>query len=216
MAGITLFSKTRELEAQTDEFCDRVSEGALAFKIGVNCYLSGDFAAFEQKKRQVSELESRGDELRREIQRRLYVETLIPESRADVLELLENTDQILNSCESVIWQFAIEKPDIASEFVRDFEKHIEAVTEAVDALVIALRAFFRGGETVADQMHKVIFYESEADSVSHRLMTAMFATDMDLGHKNQLRHFVLHIDNIADVAEDVADHLGICALKRAI
>ena len=28
---ITLFSRTRELEAQTEEFCDKVSEGALAF-----------------------------------------------------------------------------------------------------------------------------------------------------------------------------------------
>ena len=216
MAGITLFSKTKELEAQTDEFCDKVAEGVLAFKLGVGRYLDGDLSAFDEKKQQVSALESRGDELRREIQRRLYLETLIPESRADVLELLENTDEILNACESSMWQFAIEKPVIANEFVSDFNSLIEAVGASVEALVMALRAFFRGSEAVSDHMHKVIFYESEADSVSHRLMTAMFASDMDIGHKNQLRHFVLHIDNIADVAEDVADHLGIFALKRAI
>jgi predicted phosphate transport protein (TIGR00153 family) len=216
VAGITLFSKTKELEAQTNEFCDKVAEGVLAFKLGVNRYLDGDFSAFDEKKQQVSALESRGDELRREIQRRLYLETLIPESRADVLELLENTDKILNACESAMWQFAIEKPVIANEFVSDFNSLIEAVVESVDALVMALRAFFRGSEAATDHMHKVIFYESEADTVSHRLMTAMFASDLELGHKNQLRHFVLHIDQIADTAEDVADHLAIFALKRAI
>ena len=78
MAGISLFSKTRELEAQTEEFCDKVAEGLLAFKLGVSRYLDGDIAAFDEKKQQVSALESRGDELRRQIQRRLYVETLIP------------------------------------------------------------------------------------------------------------------------------------------
>jgi len=216
VAGITLFSKTKELEAQTDEFCDKVAEGVLAFKLGASRYFDGDFSAFDEKKQQVSALESRGDDLRREIQRRLYLETLIPESRADVLELLENTDHILNACESAMWQFAIEKPVIANEFVSDFNGLIEAVAESVDALAMALRAFFRGSEGASDHMHKVIFYETEADTVSHRLMTAIFATDMELGHKNQLRHFVLHIDHIADVAEDVADQLGIFALKRAI
>jgi len=58
--------------------------------------------------------------------------------------------------------------------------------------------------------------QTEADTVSHKLMAAMFASDMDLSHKNQLRHFILHIDNIADVAEDAADRLAIFALKRAI
>ena len=216
MAGITLFSKTKELEGQTNEFCDKVAEGVLALKLGVSRYLDGDFSAFDEKKQQVLALEHRGDELRREIQRRLYLETLIPESRADVLGLLEDTDQILNGCESVMWQFAIEKPAIANEFVSDFNSLVEAVFESSDALVKALRAFFRGSEEASDHMHKVIFYESEADAVSHRLMTAMFESDMELGHKNQLRHFVLHIDHIADTAEDVADHLAIFALKRAI
>jgi uncharacterized protein Yka (UPF0111/DUF47 family) len=81
---IMLFSKTRELETQTDEFCDKVSQGVLAFNIGVKAYLEHDQEAFEEKRRHVSELESRGDELRREIQRRLYLETLLPESRGDV------------------------------------------------------------------------------------------------------------------------------------
>ena len=216
VVDMTLFSKTKELEAQTDEFCDKVSEGALAFKLGVSRYLKGDFAAFAQKKQQVSELESRGDELRREIQRRLYIETLIPESRADVLELLEYTDEVLNSCESAMWQFAIEKPVVGEQFIEDFNALVDAVVEAVEALVIALRAFFRGGEAASDHMHKVIFFETEADTISHRLLAAIFDSDLKLDHKNQFRHFILHIDNIADVAEDVADRLAIFALKRAI
>ena len=71
-------------------------------------------------------------------------------------------------------------------------------------------------ETLGDQMHKVAFFESEADKIGHRAMAAMFDSDLDLSRKNQLRHFILHIDNIADIAEDVADRLSIFALKRAI
>lgn len=216
MPGITLFSKTKELEAQTDEFCDKVSEGALAFKLGMQRYLEGDLTGFEEKLHHVSAIESRADELRREIQRRLYVETLIPESRGDVLELLENSDDILNACDGAMWQFAIEKPELGDEMKADFANLVESVAAAVEALVRALRDFFRGSESLTDDMHKVGFYESEADKMGHKLMGAVFSSDMDLSRKNQLRSIVLHIDNIADIAEDVSDKLAVFALKRAI
>ena len=66
------------------------------------------------------------------------------------------------------------------------------------------------------QLFKVIFYESEADKINHRVMAIVFDSDADLSYKNQLRHFVLHIDSIADIAEDVADKIAIFALKHAI
>lgn len=216
MPGITLFSKTKELEAQTDEFCDKVSEGALAFKLGMQRYLERDLTAFEEKLHHVNEIESRADELRREIQRRLYIETLIPESRADVLELLEQTDEILNACDGAMWQLDIEKPEFEEELRGDFANLAESVAESVEALVRALRDFFRGSESLTDDMHKVGFYESEADKIGHKLLGAIFSSDIDLSRKNQLRSVVLHIDNIADLAEDVSDKLAIFALKRAI
>jgi len=213
---ISLFSKTKALEAQTDEFCDKISEGSLAFKIGLSAYLTGDHETFAEKQRHVSEIESRADDLRRDIQRRLYVETLLPESRGDVLELLENSDGILNHCESAMWQFLIEKPEFNDEVAGEFGKLVDTVVDAVDALVSALRAFFRGDQAISDHMHKVIFYETEADKINHRVLGMAFDTDFDLSYKNQVRHFVLHVDSIADVAEDVADRLAIFTLKRAI
>lgn len=213
---LSLFSKTKALEAQTNEFCDKVSEGSLAFKIGLSAYLTGDKETFAEKQRHVSEVESRADQLRRNIQRRLYVETLLPESRSDVLEVLENTDRILNACESAMWQFFIEKPEFSDEIAREFNKLVNSVVDSVDALVLALRAFFRSDQSISDHMHKVIFYESEADKINHRVLGLVFESDSDLSYKNQIRHFVLHIDNIADIAEDVADRLAIFSLKRAI
>jgi predicted phosphate transport protein (TIGR00153 family) len=216
VAGIAIFRKTKELESQIDEFCDKVDEGAMAFKLGITFYLDGDRAAFEDKLRQVNDLESQGDTLRREIERKLYAQTLIPESRGDVLGLLENMDQILNKCEGPLWQFAIEKPEIPSDFHIDFANLIEAAVRSVDALVSASRAFFRGNEMVADYMHKVLFYEKEADKISTRLKMTIFDSELDLSRKNQLRIFVEHIDTIADTAEDVADRLAIYAIKRSI
>lgn len=216
MKRLAIFHKTKELEAQIDEYCNQVDEGALGFKLGIRLYLSDDYQAFEDKLRQVNELESRGDTLRRNIERKLYAQTLIPESRGDVLGLLENMDQILNKCEGAMWQFAIEKPEVPTEFRTDFANLIDCVVQCVDALVSASRSFFRDIQTVSDHMHKVMFFEKEADKVSTKLKMAIFSSELELSRKNQLRGFVEHVDNIADTAEDVADRLAIYTIKRSI
>ena len=216
MARVSIFNKTKELEAQIDQFCDKVDEGAMSFKIGIRSFLDGDFNAFEDKLKQVNELESQGDTLRRDVERRLYEQTLIPDSRGDVLGLLENMDTILNKCEGAMWQFAIEKPEIPDEFRSDYANLVDASVAAVDSLVSASRAFFRGLESVSDHMHKVLFFEKEGDKISTRLKMAIFDGGLDLAHKAQLRNFVEHIDDIADTAEDVADRLAIYSIKRSI
>ena len=215
MKNTAIFYKTRELESEIDEFCDTVDRGALAFKLGINLFLQGADTTFEDKLRQVNELESRGDSLRRAIERKLYSQTLIPESRGDVLGLLENMDRILNECEGAMWQFFIEKPKIPDEFNADFTGLTEFVVDSVSALVSASRRFFRDIDAVSDQLHKVMFYEKEADKVSTKLKIAIFASELDLSRKAQLRNFVEHIDNIADTAEDVADRLAIYTIKRS-
>ncbi|MFQ5785341.1 MAG: DUF47 domain-containing protein [Alphaproteobacteria bacterium] len=216
MKRFTIFSKTRELETQIDAFCDKVDQGAIVFKLGIRCFIDGEMDAFEDKLRQINELESQGDKLRREIERKLYAQTLIPESRGDVLGLLENMDQILNKCEGAMWQFAIENPEIPSEFHADYCNLVDAAVESTTALVLASRAFFRDPDSVADHMHKVLFFEKEADKLGTRLKRAIFASELDLSRKYQLRSFVEHIDNIPDTAEDVADRLAIYVIKRSV
>jgi len=215
MKRLAIFQKTRELEGQIDEFFDKVGDGALSFKLGISNYLDGEIEAFEDKLHQVNKIESEGDTLRREIERKLYAQALIPDARGDVLGLLENMDQILNKCEGPMWQFAIEKPEIPGKFVTDFNNLLDSTVMAVEQLVMAARAFFRDAESVSDHMHKVLFYEKESDKISTRLQMAIFADDMELARKAQLRNFVEHIDNIADAAEDVADRLAIYAIKRS-
>lgn len=215
MKNLAIFSRTRELEGQIDEFFDKVGDGALSFKLGIRSYLDGQLEVFEDKLKQVNDLESQGDSLRREIERKLYAQALIPEARGDVLGLLENMDQILNKCEGPMWQFAIEKPEIPGRFRDEYANLVDSVVMSVDQLVVAARAFFRDAESVYDHMHKVLFYEKEADKISTRLKIEIFAGDMELARKAQLRNFVEHIDNIADAAEDVADRLAIYAIKRS-
>ena len=215
--GLLPFRRTKALESEIDAFLDKLSESGLLFKRAVQIYLDeGATDAFDEKLQAVNRLESEADKLRRSIETQLYTQTLIPESRGDVLGLLENLDSVINQHEGALWAFSIEQPDISPEFRGDFATLCEQSVLAVESLVLASRAFFRNIEAVGDHMHKVMFYEKEADKVSTKLKRAIFATDLPLYHKAHLRNFVNHIDNVANQSEDVADRLAIYTIKRRV
>ncbi|MCH8238032.1 MAG: DUF47 family protein [Proteobacteria bacterium] len=214
---ISLFGRTQALESEIDEFLDKLSESSLLFKSAVKTYLKeGCTPDFEQKLQDVNKMESTADHLRRAIETKLYAQTLIPESRGDVLGLIENLDHLLNLFEGALWAFSIEKPDIPEEFHADFETLTEMAVLSVESLVLASRAFFRNIEAVGDHNHKVMFYEKEADKIGTKLKKAIFASELDLSRKSHLRNFVEHIDNVPDWAEDVADRLAIYSIKRTV
>ena len=213
----TLFSRSRSLEAEIDEFLDKLSESSMTYQIAISSYLThGPTPAFDEMVQRLAEFESRDDALRRSIEAQIYRETLIPESRGDVLGLLETLDQIHGLMEGGLYAFSIEKPVIPEEFAGGFTGLVEACNNSVDYLVRASRDFFTNIDGVSDHLHKVMFYEKEADKLGTILKRQIFECDLDLAHKMHIKSFAEYIDDVADGAEDVADRLRIYAIKRAI
>jgi len=205
------------IEKQVDEFLDRVSEAGLLCKNGMDAYLKGNAEAFAMSLASIRESEHQGDKLRRTIEQELYRKTLIPESRGDVMELMEDMDALLDRFTGLIWQFEIEKPEICSEFHDDFRELLRYSVEAVESNVLSCRAFFTDIQAVSNHLHKVSFWEKESDKVSTRLQKAIFAReDLRLSHRMHLRFFAKQVDRIADEAEDVADRLNIYVIKRML
>lgn len=205
------------IEKEVDEFLDRVSEAGLLCKQGMDTYLKGDMEVYATFLKSIRDTEHKGDTLRRSLEKDLYEKTLIPESRGDVMELLEDMDALLDRYTGLIWQFEIERPDICAEFHEDFKELLSYSVESVEADVRSCRAFFKNINAVADHIHKVSFWEKESDKASTRLQRAIFGrNDLHLSHKMHLRFFVKQVDRIADEAEDVADRLNIYVIKRML
>lgn len=212
-----LFRRTRALEAQIDELLDAISEGTLVFQQGIADFLQKDVERFEQRLKAIAVFESKADALRREIETRLYRESLIPDHRGDVLGLLENIDNVIDEAKKTLHQFAVERPEVPADLTGDFLELAKAGVDAAQHLVSAVRAFFRDITAVPDHIHKVYFYEKEADRLADRLKRKIFTRDdLDLAHKIHLRYFCLHVETLSDRAEDVADRLAIYTIKRTI
>jgi len=215
--GISILKRKVGIEKQVDDFLDQVSESGLLFKQGIEAYLEGNKEAFEKKLEQITDTEHKGDALRRSLEEQLYTRTLIPESRGDVLELLENMDSLLDRFKGALWRFDIENPEICLEFCEGFKELVNCVLESVEAIVRSTRAFFKDITAVADHMHKVSYWETESDKVSTRIQRSIYRDEsLQLSHRMQLCDLIRHVDKIADRAEDVADRLSIYVIKRTL
>ena len=212
-----LFKSTKNLEGQVDEYLDTVSQGLLIFKEGVKDYLNKNEESFGERLTEIDKKESKADSLRRSIENDLYRHSLIPEHRGDVLGLLESIDDVIDTAKETLMQFSVENPSIPAELNESFQNLSEKGSLAAEAMVRASRAFFTDVNAVKDHLHKVYFYEKEADKISDHLKRAVFQNEnLELAQKIHLRYFTLHIDNMADRAEDVADRLSIYTIKRSL
>lgn len=212
-----LLGKTRGIEHRIDEFLDILSEAGMVFEQGVCGYFDhGVDAKCEGRLDQISHLEARGDELRREIEATLYTEMLIPESRGDVLGLLDDLDWVIDVMKKCFLSISIEKPRLANDNIDDVKELVSSVAKGVDALMMASRTYFRDPGGVRNHIHKVSFHESECDRLSIHLKKCIFDGDDTLQQKMHQRDCVDMIDRIADELEDVSDRLSIYAIKRSL
>jgi uncharacterized protein len=207
--------QTKKLEIQIDEFLDNVLNGALVFKQGIKYYLKKQTDLFQEKIIEIGGLEKDADTLRRAIETKLYMHTLIPEHRGDVLGLLESTDRILNKTQETLFQFDVEEPEIMPELEQLFLELTDVSISAVESMVSAIRSYFRDVNLVRDFINKTIFFEKESDKVSDKIKRMIFRNDsIDLAKKTHIRYYAYHIESIADAAEDVCDRLAIAVIKR--
>jgi hypothetical protein len=211
-----LFKKTKLLESKMDEFIDITSESGMIFFEGVKRFTNRESEKFDRSLKKIRGLERRADKLRRDIEAQLYLETLIPESRGDVLGLLETTDVVINTIKETIVGLSIEDPHVPAQFKQAFVALAKVVSETVDEMAQANRSFFSNPLAVRDHLNKIHHFESESDQAAEDLNRLIFRSDLSLGEKQQLRYFTKRIDRIADRAEDVADRLAIYTIKRSV
>jgi predicted phosphate transport protein (TIGR00153 family) len=143
---------------------------------------------------------------------------LIPESRGDVLGLLETLDDVVDICEKVLEQFSIETPDIRDFLKSDFRELAELSASCVDEIVKAARCFFTDITMVSNYVNKVHFYEHEVDDLEEQLKRKAFSSGeiVRFSQKVHMRYFAEKIAKVSDVAQSVAERLSVYAIKRKI
>ncbi len=214
---ISLFSQTKALENKIDLLHDKIIDMAMTFRQALNIFIvEKRNEEYRHLNKTIKLIEHESDVLRRDIESKLYEQNLIPDFRADVLEMVENIDTVLNKFDEVAHKLYIEQPDIPEDYRVLFLALVHQVTECAENMAIASRAFFRDFSTVRDYSRKVYNLEHESDGSSVQIRQKIFDSDMPLANKLQLNAIITEVADIADAAEDYIDELLIFTIKRDI
>jgi uncharacterized protein len=196
-----------------------VAEGGILFERGMVLLLErGLVPETEEKMAQLLQLKERCNQLRLRVLDTLYSEMLIPDFRGDVLRLLSHLYGLLDSLKNAFQEFLIEYVEVLNrrESLADVKDLVSVVVQSVQAAVLGARAFFRNPEAVRDHINQIRVYEAEADGITLRLKTSLFASSRPLEQKLLGRDALAAIDGLADLAEEISDELSILAIKRAL
>lgn len=211
-----ILGRSKELEGEIENYLFTIQHSGMVFFEAIKDYVAGEIELFDKRVEEIRALESRADELRRGVKRKLYAQMLIPDARGDVLGLLETLDDVVDSTEEIVLHFSIETPNIPEEYKGDFVKLAEYSERTVDELVKAANSFFTDIRMTNDYINKVYFFEHEVDKIEERVKRALFKNTSikGIGEKMHLRDFIERIAGLSDLAEQVADRLSVYVIKR--
>jgi predicted phosphate transport protein (TIGR00153 family) len=160
--------------------------------------------------------ESRADDIRREIVLLLYGKALFPESRGDILGLIEAVDKIPNQAESVVRQMRHQQFQTPADLGQDLRSLVQLVRTCSLEVVKAARTLFVDYHSAAFLSDRVGELESEADDLEFALIEKIFTSSRETADKILLRDMVQAIGDIADRAEAVSDRVRLIAVKRKV
>lgn len=216
---MSLFTRTtRELTVRIDEFFDTIEIGILIFKEGVKAYVRGDHNTFGSHLEKIDDLEGKADKLQRTIENDMIVHSILPNQRSEIVKLLWQLDEIIDTAKGSLNEFYIEIPRIPSSLTEDFISLAEVSANAAEELMPAARSFFREPHLVREKLIKVYFFERETDKAAFKLKKKVFheMNDLSLAEKAHIRYITHHIENISDAAQDAADLLASMAIRQML
>jgi len=209
---------TKEITVRIDEFFDTIEIGILIFKEGIKAYVRNDSNAFQNHLAKIDDLEGKADKLQRSIENDMIVHSVLPQQRSDMIKLLWQLDEIIDTAKKSLNEFYVEMPHVPSALADDFISLAEVSGNAAEELIPAARTFFREPHLVREKLIKVYFFERETDKAAFQMKKKVFHEmhDLSLAEKAHIRYITHHIESISDSAQAAADLLVSMAIRQLL
>ena len=215
---MSLFGRKQKIvEKLLLEYFERVESCLTSFSECVGAAIKQEPAAIiEEHSAKIHQAESMADNTRREIEMLMYGKSLFPESRGDILGLLEAADSVPNAAESVCRRLIYQKLVIPPELGTDIRRLVDESVNCGMEMLRAFRILFEDYNSALHVADRVNDLESRADEAEYTLLEKIFQSDRDLAEKILFRDFISRIGDMADRAENASDRIRIVAAKRRI
>lgn len=170
-------------------------------------------------KDRVEELESEADRDRHDIIKALLKGALLPESRREILKIIELVDEIANNTEEIIKQICLQNIVFLESIKNDILEINAKTKEQFDLLSKTIEALFTSYKEVQakyEQINNIELMESDIDDLENKAIKTLYSSDIELARKNQLKYFISKISDTSDIIEDISDIIEIILALRKV
>jgi hypothetical protein len=165
---------------------------------------------------QTHKFESKADDIREEITTLMYGKALLPESRGDIMRLLEEVDVIPRVFERVLYMIKTQKLSIPDFIVPDIDKLVSVSLASFDLMLKQVENLLKRRQEIRSLVSTIDYNESECDHIQRRMITRVFDSDLDPFLKMQLKELIFCIGEISDQADRVSKRINIISMKRRV
>ncbi|ASJ07964.1 TIGR00153 family protein [Thermococcus siculi] len=192
-----------------------VNESLVAFRELMVAYLEGDFERARAFEREVDELESKADTLRRSIETMLYEGAFLPANRGDYVRLSELIDQVADAAESAAHTLILARPKVPEELKEEILNLVDSAIKTYAVLVEAVNALNSDVDRATELAKAVEDAEESADEVEYDVKGKVFESETVTTYAKLVWNQILtKVGDIADRAEDASDQVMLMAIKR--
>ena len=212
-----LFKKQLQIESLIYDYLDNLKMTEQNFHEALNsCLKNGVCGDFDFLIKQTHKFESKADDIREEIKAVMYGKALIPESRGDIMGLLESIDEIPRILELILHMIETQKLVIPDFIVSDIKELIKISLDSCALLFKEVSVLFKKIEGLRALVSTIDHNESHCDHIERRIITKVFDSDIDPFQKLQLKEMIIHMGEISDQADRVSKRINIISMKRRV
>ena len=212
-----LFKKETQLDSLILQYLENLTRTQEHFvKAMETCLDEGICGQFSFLIDQTHKFESKADEIREEVNLLMYSRALIPESREDIMNLLEHMDVIPRIFELILHLIRTQKLKIPQFIELETKDLIRISVESCELMIRQVELMIRNKQGIRALLATIDHNESHCDHIERTLMIKVFDSDLDTCTKLQLKELIIAMGEISDQADRVSKRVNIMTLKRRV
>lgn len=207
-----------------NEVRDLVFEHLASVRAAVEAFEGASRACFVENDREKAseyallthKAEGVADDVRRKVEQAMISGALLPPSRRQILEIVEQVDTLANAAEATLDRLLVENVDIPEVIVPYVLRIVEISLAIFDDVEYSIRSLFEGkaNETM-ECVDRIEMAEGSIDHLERDALKELFSLDIELASKLHVSGYFSALVKISDRAEDLSDVIALSTALQA-
>ena len=215
-----MFGKHKRLFSQLDEYYEMADDCLKKFKGAIDYTLeNGLDEHLDTLVEEISEKEQNCDDMRRVIEHEMFAQSLLPETREDLIEIIEMMDQIPNRCESVSFMIVDQHSSIIPDIRNDLKELVSVTVTTFTLVIEAVKDCLGRMEKTQKLIREIDDNENIGNAIERKMIRTIFkAEELQTHPGGQLiqKEIIKSIGGILDLCKHLTEKITITAIKRHV